>query len=780
MTFLLPSAAEAHLQINELMQSNINSLLDDLNEFPDSWVEIYNPDSVAVSLESCSIGIANDFGTSYSLPHENVLEPGQFIVMYCDKTDHGLHANFRIDSGKGILYLFQKGVVVDSVTFKKMPAPGIAYGRKTECSEKWGYQQSPTPGSANCGQLLKDVLPDPLFGRSGGLCTEAFDLALTIPEGAPQGTVIRYTLDGSMPSDTSPIYSDTLHIASSTSVRARLDADGWLAAMPVTQSYIFHPREVTLPVVSIAGNPEYFYSDSLGILSKSVWTDSLPNFAHDWRRPVNVEYFALSDSAAAINQLCETRVKGGFTRYKNWLNSLALYANKRFGTKRFQYELFPSQKPGVRDFKSIELRNAGNDCDLLFFRDAMIQHIFGKNTDIDWSASQPAVIYINGHYKGLLNIRERQNEDNVYSNHAGLEDIDFVDCWGFSEGEEEHFEDFKSFYLEPGHTFEEWRERIEIQPFLNNMIAAIFFDNTDFPANNYNFWRPTAEGGKWRWLMKDFDTALGCSEGEWPEFPYLFWLKDETYLPEYHSVGNAWWATAQFNNFTATQQGREMFIDMFSVYMGDFLRPDCFDSVCDSMASNIAVELTASRQYYGIDGWDWSRHDVQIPYVKDFEHRRVEFMYRHLADFFGLGTPVPLRIDEGDAREETKYSINGIELKKPDFDGRWHAGRALTVSAAGPEPPAAWQVTIAYPGHVSHWLSQGPVLSDFTMPDAQSVTLTPLWSLDGTEDVSLGRPVSTPQETARYSPAGRRVGQDYRGLVIVKYADGTAAKELVL
>lgn len=32
-----------NLIINEIMQSNIDLIMDDLNEFPDSWVELYNP-----------------------------------------------------------------------------------------------------------------------------------------------------------------------------------------------------------------------------------------------------------------------------------------------------------------------------------------------------------------------------------------------------------------------------------------------------------------------------------------------------------------------------------------------------------------------------------------------------------------------------------------------------------------------------------------------------------------------------------------------------------------
>ena len=34
--------SHAQLVINELMQSNIDCVMDDLNDFPDSWVELYN------------------------------------------------------------------------------------------------------------------------------------------------------------------------------------------------------------------------------------------------------------------------------------------------------------------------------------------------------------------------------------------------------------------------------------------------------------------------------------------------------------------------------------------------------------------------------------------------------------------------------------------------------------------------------------------------------------------------------------------------------------------
>jgi hypothetical protein len=63
-------------------------------------------------------------------------------------------------------------------------------------------------------------------------------------------------------------------------------------------------------------------------------------------------------------------------------------------------------------------------------RDAVIQRTMGQNADLDWQAWRPAIVYINGVYNGIAqHIRERSNEDNIYTNYNGLEDIDMVENW---------------------------------------------------------------------------------------------------------------------------------------------------------------------------------------------------------------------------------------------------------------------------------------------------------------------------------------------------------------
>ena len=61
-------AASAHLVINEIMQSNIDCIMDDFNEFPDSWVELYNPGPEEESLADYKLGTKDKVKKAYQLP----------------------------------------------------------------------------------------------------------------------------------------------------------------------------------------------------------------------------------------------------------------------------------------------------------------------------------------------------------------------------------------------------------------------------------------------------------------------------------------------------------------------------------------------------------------------------------------------------------------------------------------------------------------------------------------------------------------------------------------
>ena len=781
------SLSAQNLVINELMQSNIENIMDDIKEFPDSWVELYNPTDAAINLKDYKISNKDKVKKAWQLPDKQV-PAGGFVVIYCDKEgkeDNRLHADFRLESGKdGNLYLFKDGAVVDKLEgMAKMPAPDVAYGRKTDGGDEWGYQLTPTAGKANCGEICdaKHILGAPVFSEKGRVGTTALSLTLSLPEGAPEEAVIRYTTDGSEPVATSKKYTSAISINKSTVIRAKVFCAGWLSPMSVGQSYIFHPRAMTTPIFSVQTDDRYLNSKDIGLFANNNSKEDKKT--HDWRRPVNIEMFTSEGSESIFNQLGETRIQGGASR-ANALKSMVFYANKRFDPdhKRFSYEFFPDQKPGVTEFKSFSLRDGGNDFGDLYFRDLIIQRTMAANVEsFDWQAGHSAVLYINGEYMGMLNIRERSNEDNIYSNYGGLEDIDMVEIGheqvnGVNQYEEElkggtadFYNAFKAFYSEKGHTLAEYEQWLDVSEYLNVAAMNLFYGNNDWPGNNTVFWRPNdddTQSGlpkRFRVIVKDTDFGLGLY-GKQNDYNML----DLLYHPENHG-GDAWAyeepVTRLLKNMLEDPEIRQMLIDKCCVYMGDFMNGKGTGAMIDLIKAEAMEEFVAHRDKY--DGWSWwgpkdNRQDITDKFnnAKNWATGRPEHFYKHIGTQWGLGSPVALTINK-DSKKDLEITVNGIKLNGNVFDGKYFANSKLTIN--GGESVKGWRLTGGIKEDVA-----GSVLT-IDMPKS-SLKVEPLFEqVTGIEEVDAtlskvegavydlqGRKVTTPQAGRIYIQNGKK------------------------
>lgn len=733
------SANAQHLVINEIMQSNVETIMDDLNEFPDSWVELYNAGSREAILSDYSIGMMSE-NKAYRLPVVNV-SPGERVIVYCDKVGEGMHADFRLESGKGgSLYLYSNGAVADAFEdIPKMPSPDVSYGRAADGTADIGFLPAPTPGRANPGQLCSGVLGEPDFSHKGRVLTDALELTLSLPEDAPEGTVIRFTTDGTEPSVRSSVYSGPILISATTVIRARLFSEGYASPYATTHSYLFHPRKMSMPIVSMVSDPKYFDDPVIGIHCVGNDPDN-PNYGHDWRRPANVEIFFDENSEAGVNQLIETRIKGGWSR-RFPLKSHVLYANKRFGQKRLEYEFFPDDCRDITEWKSLELRNAGNDFSGLYLRDMLIQRTFGRNVDVDWQPGCPTVFMLNGRFLGVLNLRSRSNEDYVDAIYGGLEDIDMIENWyELKAGTMDEFREFQKFYNTQGHTLEEYCGLMDVDEFMNVFIASIFFDNKDFPNNNIVMWRPRAQGGRWRWIMKDCDAGLGVKPCE-PTYNTLEWLLDENYDPDI-TYGNSAGSTMLFRQLESLPDFRDRMIDRLSAYMGDFLSAVPLLRQLESMSSELDGELPCHFAALDIGGGvreydEWRQLNMEI--AREWIKGRVPFVYGMLSEHYGLGRPVPVSINlNGGYGAECTLNVNGTRLSGERYDGKWYVGRLLRVAASAKTddtPVEGWEVTVVRNGVRETEIVRGARL-EMAVPDCDELSIRTSSDLSGINDLA--------------------------------------------
>ena len=146
-----------------------------------------------------------------------------------------------------------------------------------------------------------------------------------------------------------------------------------------------------------------------------AWCREQPaNWVRDWERPVNFEYFE-TGGERKVNKLVGTRLTGKCSRNYD-SKSMALISREKYGENSIDYRFFHDKN--ISSFKSIVLRNSGNDFRSTMLRDGFMQSLLIGRMDIDYQAYQPTIVFLNGEYRGILNLREKMDEYYVESNYG--------------------------------------------------------------------------------------------------------------------------------------------------------------------------------------------------------------------------------------------------------------------------------------------------------------------------------------------------------------------------
>lgn len=692
LSFAISSKAQT-ICINEIMQSNLDCYYYK-HDFPDSWIELYNPTDVDIDICDYGIGLTSSYSSAYRFSVHETIKAKGWLVIPCDKQGNKLSTDFRLQSTEaGEIYLFDaSGKQIDMLSHPAMPSANIAYGCNKEGQDVWGWELNPTPGEANTGGHSTILLPDPTFSMTGRVMTSPTIVTISIPEGNwPSDTRIYVTTDGSEPTvNSTSATKHTFDVSQTTVIRAKLISAEALSRPSLTQSYIFHPRTTTLPIVSLVTNDSYLYGSEDGILSSALSSDGYANYLHTWRRPINAEYLGLEGDEPLFNQISETAVGGAYSREYDQ-KCLKLYANKRFGTKRYNGTLW-AEKPAVTKSKSFMLRNGGNAFKRARINDAFAQCIFGRHIDVDYQAYAPAIVYINGVYKGEFGLRERSNEDYVEANYDGLEDVEMATHLSYRPSSDERnqtsFYKLYNLYRDSNSTYEQLAELMDVDNFMKTMIVEMFAENTDFPHNNVSMWRPATADGKWRWILKDLDyfAAKYNVPANFRMLKYLVGpVSKSDFEYKYVQDTNVKEGIKIYQKMMSFPEFREAFIDAFSTYLGDFLKPSVTLPMLESMKAEINPEIKETFKLYNLQISDYNSY---MDSLRLHCRIRPSYIYREIAEFFSLGSVVPMTLSPNGA----KVTINGIGLTEGDFDGAYYMNRELRLNSGANN--VGWEMTI--------------------------------------------------------------------------------------
>jgi hypothetical protein len=671
----------AQVFINEVCAAN-----GDINYDPQyynfsAWVELYNAGSASANIGGHYLSDDSNNRTKWQIPAGTSIPAKGFLIIWCDDMSTGLHTNFSLDSdGEEVVLSSSASLLVDKVTFEKQHT-NVSFGRTTDGGATLGYIVSPSPGAANSSASPTEILEKPAFSLAPGRFSGTQTLSLSHPV---SGVAIRFTVDGSEPTNNSSLYSAAISIPETRTVKARAFKNGWIPSKTETATYFISEHAFSLPVISISTNPAYLWNNTIGIYTDGTngktgnCRDTPVNWNQDWDRHAMIEYFEPAGQRK-FDQSIDIRIGGACSRNQAQ-KSFVVKARDKFGKKTIDEKLFSAKES--ESYGGFMLRNSGNDFNVTMFRDAFMQQLPQGQMDVDYMAYQPTIFYLNGEYWGIQNMREKIDADYIESNYGiTKDDVDLLETGGNPiEGTADRYNLFmdslatKVDRAAPS-TFAFIERYIDVQEYLNYLTTEVYVCNTDWPGNNVKFWRQRSNNGKFRWILWDTDFGFALYTGaSYPTHPTLNFATDP-------SSGVGWpnppWSTLQLRLLLDNPTFKARLAQTLTTAMATTFHPTRVNQLITEFQNRITAEMPYHKQRWGgnVDDWNW---DLQR--LRDFASQRHTFMQQHIADFFGFSENVKVNVKSTPANLSA-YDINGVVIDNAVVDVSYYKGLPIEVKA---------------------------------------------------------------------------------------------------
>ena len=673
------------LFINEVMSKNDTTISDSDGDFSD-WLEIYNDDTNSVNLEGYSLSDNPDTPNRWKFGKIEIPGKGVLLVFASGKdkspSEDNPHTNFKIKSaGEPLLLSSPSGVLIDSIFSGKIP-PDYSRGRKPDGSQEWFFFKRPTPGTSNTsdGSKIIVTVPFPKIDKIAGFYPNQVEVNISTEF---ENGEVRFTLNGSDPDSTAQIYLNPLTFVKTTILRAAVfDTISMQQSKTTTRTYFINDlKDHDLPIFSISTDPDNLWGEN-GIYEEIQWVGES---VVDIEVPINIEMFE-TDGKLAFNHRAGAEIFGsGSTGFPQ--KSLAILFRSKYDVGELNYKLFPEIP--LMEFESFILRNSGNDWWSTMIRDAITYSLVKDNKNLDFQAYRPSVVYLNGEYWGIHNIREKVSEHFIEHHHfVPEEELDMLEYKEVPvpkiiHGDLEHYFELINFLenndLSLAENYNQINSLIDINNFIDYQVMETFVGNIDWPANNNKFWRSRNGEGKWRWILYDTDTGYGLWDDWWADGTKGYYVNHILHATNTTEAGgNAWpnpaWSTFIFRKLLENEKFRDHFLNRYLDLLNTKLSSSNTTRVVEGLYNDIEPVLDRHLNKwkeddgYGCPGpycYDWELNKLKI-----FLKNRPESVLRHLSQYFEFSKEVAINIGVIPSNGG-QVKLNSILIEEDDWDGKY-------------------------------------------------------------------------------------------------------------
>jgi len=300
--------------------------------------------------------------------------------------------------------------------------------------------------------------------------------------------------------------------------------------------------------------------------------------------------------------------------------------------------------------------------------------------DLEVQAYRPAVVFLNGVYWGIHNIREKLNEDYLASHHGVDPDrVDILDDYHANfvksgilqeyqtgvntwtcfviEGNPDHYNALLRYMLDHDESdstvYEYLKTQIDIENYIDYIASRIYISDPDGPGHNCKLWRPQTPTGKWRWLMYDTEWGFGIVKDPFgvPGPAYLSNFFD--YYSRPIQASNALDANFLMNSLLENDNFKYDFVNRYADYLNTIYSTEQVISQIMALKSAIEPEVPRhlarfSKEFneYRSDAIDsiedWYNN---IDKIIEFAEKRPYYTRLNVANELGLSGTADVTLD---------------------------------------------------------------------------------------------------------------------------------------
>ncbi len=728
------------LCINEISVSGI-PYQTGVSDISEDYIELYNPTDESLSLKGVYLSDNPKKRRLAALPDIEI-PAGGYVLVYAVGLDGSapegaLSVPFSLRTSETVLLTWtresESGVTIshllDTVSLPNSMKTGAVYAR-TEDGGKDFQEMWPSPGSSNEESGL--ALNEPSFSLTSGFYQGSIELSID----TDKNTVIHYTLDGSEPTEASPVYTEPLTLsdpstqpdlyASRTDISeedsgylapdtpvdkavvvraAAFDANG-NQSNSVTATYFidFDNKEgyENAVFLSLVTDPDNLFSDQNGIyvrgalyhdaIDAGLIYNGLPwsyltdytNYYQEGRDSERLAHIELFDTSGSemLSQNCGIRIRGNESRHFPQ-KSFTLFARNLYGASAFENTPFDT---GI-SYPNLILNNARSLKKVFFFS-------LVEDRDVATQQYTPCQVFLNGEYWGMYYLMEKYSSEYL----AGHYDVDaddtllIKDTRYVEDGDPDAIENFRELrdFLEEEDlsdplVYQELLTKMDMQSFIDWMCTNIYIANTDTKplGGNVLTWQTLsaendAEGdGRFRWILYDLDDSLGVGTDLASTPAYAF--DSFTDHSAYSELG--FLDDEPLPALMENEDFRRQFVLTFLDLANENFRWERVEALLDETL-NLKEWADKSWERWNVNP-DYSTFDEQVEELRDFFSQRFSYIVPMLAEHFDLsGELVNVSLSQVPVSQGLiRLNTLSPDLDSGDWNGQYFTDYPLTLEA---------------------------------------------------------------------------------------------------